>query len=189
MAESVNRVAAAFAETVRSLDELEVPYMLIGGFALSFWGSPRGTLDADISVWVEADREQPVIEELLRRLKAIRPDPIGFVRRTNVLPVLASNSTRVDIVFARLPEERRMIERAIPMDMGGEKVRVATLEDLIYMKLLSERYQDQEDATNLLRQNRKRIDRASLEPRVREAAEQLAMPEILTLLQRELSRP
>lgn len=102
-----------------------------------------------------------------------------------MLPVAVGEGTRVDIVLAR----REMIGRAITANLRGRPVQVVALEDLVYMKIISERFRDQDDATNLLRQNRKRIDRASLEPRVREAAEQLAMPEILTLVQRELSRP
>lgn len=185
----MKHVESAFLEVVDVLEPLGIPYMLIGGFALTFWGVPRATVDVDLNIWVEPEKEGEVIAELLARFRPLRPSPEEFVRRHHVLPVAVGEGTRVDIVLARLPYEREMIRRAITANLRGRPVQVVALEDLVYMKIISERFRDQDDVTNLLRQNRKRIDRASLEPRVREAAEQLAMPEILTLLQHELSRP
>ena len=40
---------SALLEAVGILDRIGIPYMLIGGLAVSLWGEPRSTLD--ITVW------------------------------------------------------------------------------------------------------------------------------------------
>ena len=43
---------AALAGLARLLDELSVPYMIIGGHANAVWGEPRATLDIDATLWL-----------------------------------------------------------------------------------------------------------------------------------------
>jgi hypothetical protein len=59
---------------------------------------------------------------------------------------------------------------------------VASVEDLILMKLVSERQRDLEDGRRLLRRFGDALDRAYLEPRLTELAEGLGRPEILRIL-------
>ncbi len=44
------------------LDQEHVPYMVIGGFAVTVWGEPRFTRDLDVTVSVPADQLQSMIE-------------------------------------------------------------------------------------------------------------------------------
>jgi hypothetical protein len=43
---------SALAQTIDELNAASIPYMLLGGLALSAWGLPRATLDIDLTVWV-----------------------------------------------------------------------------------------------------------------------------------------
>ena len=52
----MSRLEAALLEVSAILDELRIPYMLIGGLAVAQWEEPRATLDIDITIWVEPDR-------------------------------------------------------------------------------------------------------------------------------------
>jgi hypothetical protein len=56
------------------------------------------------------------------------------------------------------------------------------------MKLASERPKDIQDSRALLRRFRKTIDRAYLEPRLKELADGLARPDILTIYHEELNQ-
>ena len=49
----MTQLERALVEITTILDELRIPYMLIGGLAVSLWGEPRATLDVDLSLWVE----------------------------------------------------------------------------------------------------------------------------------------
>jgi len=81
-----------------------------------------------------------------------------------LLPVESSQGVRADLVFAALPPEREAIRRARPMQVGGREVSVASVEDLILVKLVSEREKDTEDARRLLARFKGKIDTAYLEP-------------------------
>ena len=183
----MTELESALVAVSAALDEMSVPYMLIGGLAVALWGEPRATLDVDLSVWVEPGQFDDAVRQIVARFRTI-PDALAFARRTRVLPVETSSGVRADIVFAALPAERGMIDRAQTLSVAGARVRVASVEDLIWMKLISERAKDTEDARRLVRRFRGKLDQAYLEPRLREMAEALGRPEILDTYRREAGR-
>jgi hypothetical protein len=163
--------------------------MLIGALAVSAWGEARATLDVDMSLWVEPERFESTVGALCSRLRPVPTDPLLFARETRVLPMVSSHEIRLDLVFASLPVERDLIARAQPKEVGGRTVNIATVEDLIWMKLFSERPKDIEDARRLIRRFRLTLDRGYIEPRLRELSEALARQDILAVFQREMERP
>jgi predicted nucleotidyltransferase len=169
----------ALRAVVRGLDELAVPYAVIGGLANAVWGEPRATLDIDVTVRVAEGRTASVIEELARRFASVASDPHAFVSQHAVLPLRSEGGVRIDIIFARLPFEEDVVARAVPIDVGGVPVRFCTAEDLILMKIASERSRDQDDAMGVTRRRLGELDMAYLEPRVRELATLLEQPSIV----------
>jgi len=159
--------------------------MLIGGLAVALWGEPRATLDADFTIWVEPEDLESSIAALSQRLRALPADPPGFARQTRALPVETSAGVRVDLILGSLPYERLAINRARRKEVAGGAVPVASVEDLILMKLISERQKDIDDARGLLRRFKASLDRAYLKPRLVELAEALARPDILQVLREE----
>jgi len=182
----MTQIEEALAEIATILEELRIPYMLIGGMAVSLWGEPRATLDLDFSLWVEADAFEATLAALCQRLPALSEHPLAFAARTRVLPATSSNGVRIDLVFASLPPEKKAIARAQPKEVAGKTVMVAAVEDLVLMKLISEREKDWDDARRLLRRFRRSIDRRYLEPRLTELAEALARPGIADLFRQEM---
>jgi hypothetical protein len=177
---------AGLAELATALDALQIGYALIGGLALSLWGEPRATLDIDVTVWVPLESWEAAVEALCRRLAAVPAAPQEFVRATHVLPLLTSAGVRADVVFGELPAERDVVDRAVVKEAAGVKVAVASVEDLIVMKLISERERDSEDARRLLRRFRSTIDRGYLKEKLEGVAEGLGRPEILRNLEEAL---
>ena len=172
----------AVADVSAKLSELRVPHMLIGGLAVSAWGEPRATLDVDLCLWVSAGEVKTVVDRLIAEYEALPNDPLEFARRTSVLPMRTPSGIRVDCVFARLPYEERAISRSRTKPFGGFPVPVIPVEDLILVKLASERDKDLEDARKLLRRHANTLDREYLEPLLLELAEGLARDDIPTLL-------
>lgn len=175
---------AAVLEVAFLLEELSVPYMLIGGLAVGIWGEPRSTLDADFSLWVEPPDVERVVRRISDRLKLMPSDPLRFAMATRVLPAITLSGVRADLVLASLATERGLIARAKPTAIGPGKVMVVSVEDLIWMKLISERPKDIEDARRLLRRHAKSLDRAYLEPILEQLADSFARADILEIYQR-----
>jgi hypothetical protein len=174
---TLTAIDQALAELHRTLAELAVPHMVIGGLANALWGVPRATLDIDLTLWVEDAAIPGVIRSLCSRFVSLSQNPEEFVRQTRVLPVEVEG-VKADLIFCVLPYEREAIGRAITRRVAGEAVPFCTAEDLVLHKIVSERERDRDDAREVLQVQRGRLDLSYLEPRVRELARLLDRPSL-----------
>lgn len=173
----MNGLSQALIAITTYLDAQRIPYMVIGGFANLQWGQPRVTEDLDITVLVPEPDWDRFISDLGSRFRILIRDPLSFARESRVLPLLADH-VRVDLIFAGLPFEEEAIRRAVPIAIEDSTVRFCTAEDLIVHKLVSERQRDQDDVRGIILRQAGRLDRAYLDPRVREIAQGLERPSI-----------
>ena len=85
-----------------SLNKHNLPYMVVGGQAVLFYGEPRLTRDIDITLGVDVDHLRDVlavVQEL--NLKPLPKEIESFVRQTMVLPALDEHTgIRVDFIFS-----------------------------------------------------------------------------------------
>ncbi len=51
----MTQLESGLIEVIVILEDLAIPYMLIGGLAVAQWGVPRATLDIDLTIWVEPE--------------------------------------------------------------------------------------------------------------------------------------
>ena len=102
-----------------------------------------------------------------------------------MLPLESRAGVRLDVVFGVLPIQRDAILRGVIKPIAGRVIPVASVEDLVVMKLVSERQKDLDDARALLRRFRKTIDRDYLAPLLTELAEALSQPGILSIFHDE----
>lgn len=168
----------ALVEIAALLAEAGVPYMVVGGMANIVWGEPRATLDIDVTVWVPDPEIPAFIERVSRRFTPLVEQPVEFVADTRVLPIENRAGVRIDLIHGLLPFEREAIDRAIAMTIGDASVRFCTPEDLVLMKIVSDRERDIEDARAVVRRRRRDLDVAYLEPRILELATLLERPDI-----------
>lgn len=169
----------ALLDAVQLLEDLNAQYMLIGGLANAIWGEPRATLDVDISVAVPEAEIPKVAARIGEAFTVLVPEPAAFVQETRVLPLESASGVRVDLIFALIPFELEALDRARGVAIAGRMVRVVTPEDLILMKIISDRPRDVLDAEGVVRRHRASLDRTYLEPRLREFAAALERNEIL----------
>jgi hypothetical protein len=138
--------------------------MVIGGQAVLLYGEPRLTKDIDITLGVNTDQLDALIE--IVRGVSLRPLPKdipSFVKKTMVLPTLDENSgIRIDFIFSFTPYERQAIARAREVILSGKRIRFAALEDLIIHKIFAGRPRDLEDIRILALKN-PAFDRAYVE--------------------------
>lgn len=175
---------AALFEMTGLLDELHLDYMLIGGLAVGLWEEPRVTLDVDLTIWVEPEEFESRVEMFAKRLPLRTAKPLETARRLRLLPVRASNGVPVDLLFAAWPIEKQAIGRAVTLKIHGKPVRVAPLDYLLFLKLISERLKDLEDAEKLLRHHRGKVDLGWLERELAQLAESTGQPEMLNRFRR-----
>jgi hypothetical protein len=156
----------------------KIPYMIIGGMANAVWGEPRATIDVDATIWLgesEMDRIVPILSSYFHPLVQ---DPSAFILDTNVLPMKSKDGVRVDLIFGRLPYEKKAIERSVEISIEGVPVHFCTPEDLILHKIISEREKDMNDVRGIAVHCTKKLDLEYLDPRILELSSSMERPKI-----------
>jgi len=161
------------------LESLHVDYAIIGGIANAIWGEPRATIDVDVTVSVDEQNLSATVSAIGAKFHLPISDPVAFVEQTRVLPLDTAEGVRIDVIFALLPFEFEAIRRAKDVRVAGRTVHVVTPEDLVLMKVISERPRDLADAEAIVRRRAGDLDRAYLEPRIREFATALEREDII----------
>jgi len=164
---------------VSVLESEHLDYAIVGGIANAVWGQPRATIDVDVTISAEDARLQHTISAISASFRVPVSEPLLFVQQTRVLPLDTEEGVRIDVIFALLPFELEAIRRARRVPIAGRTVSIVTPEDLVLMKIVSDRPRDLADAEAILRRRRDELDREYLEPRVRELAAALERDEIL----------
>ena len=134
----------------RILERAGISHALIGAAALALRGHPRSTQDTDFfttdrrvfqpQLWSELS--SPGIPVDIR--KGDPDDPLGGVIRIGEL------LDQVDVVVGKWRWEQDVIERSERMSAFGESIPVATVADLVLLKLAAGGYKDLVDAASLL---------------------------------------
>ena len=137
------------------LEQLAIPYMIIGGQAVLLYGEPRLTRDIDVTLAAGPDR----LADLLGLAetsgwRVLVEAPREFVQRTMVLPCLDSESSiRIDLIFSHSPYEQEAMKRVRRVGIGKASVCFAAAEDVIVHKIIAGRPRDLEDVRSILLKN------------------------------------
>jgi hypothetical protein len=135
-------LSAFFTYVVEVLESLDIPYMVVGGFAAIFYGEPRLTIDVDIIVDMRPVHILPFV--------AAFPVPDYYVsegavrdsleRRYPFNVIQPTTGAKVDLVplprdaFTRSAFERR---QRIEYDVSGRSATFITAEDIVVAKLIA----------------------------------------------------
>ncbi len=131
--------------------------MIIGGQALLLYGEPRLTKDIDITLGVDINHLDKILE-IVKKLKfSILPKDVEkFVAETSVLPVKdPETDMRIDFIFSWTPFEKEAIKRAKRIKIDDFYLNYISAEDLIIQKLISNRPRDIEDVKSILLKQKK----------------------------------
>lgn len=173
-----------------ALEELKLPWLVIGGVAVIAHGVARYTADVDATVLAGRERLEPLFDTLARH--EIRPRiaaALEFARERQVLLVRHDPSAvSLDISLAWLPFEEEAIRRGENCDYSGVTLRIARPEDLIIYKIVAARPRDLDDAERLLLLHGRSVDVGRLVRIVHEFAEALEDPTRPQTLERLLRR-
>lgn len=116
-------------ETIRALDQHEIPYVVIGGVASTILGRPRWTRDLDLFVRHE-DALQTLDALAAEGFTTQRADPFWLYKAIKA-------GVLVDIIFRSTGDiylDDEMLARSSLQDFRGQRVRVLAPEDLLVIK-------------------------------------------------------
>jgi len=180
---------AALTDLVKWLDAAHMPSMVIGGVAASFLGRPRLTQDVDaLAILPEADWAAALAAAANHGIAPRIENPLDFASRTRVLLMKHSASgINIDVTFGGLPFEQNAINRSKLYDMGGIRVRLPQVEDLLIMKAIARRPKDLLDIEGLL-ETHPDADVALVRQWVREFANAMSMSDIVEDFDKVLAR-
>jgi predicted nucleotidyltransferase len=137
-----------FREFLQLLNSHEVRYLLVGGYAVGYYGYPRATADMDI--WVATDNEN--VERLIAALTEFgfaEVEPELFAKeqrvvRMGVPPLRIELLTGISgVKFEDCYSQKRVV------NLGGSEINLISLEHLKANKAASGRYKDLNDLEHL----------------------------------------
>lgn len=134
------------------LNRFKVPYVIIGAFAVSFYGQVRASLDADAVISIDG-REKILerISEILRKSGSIvssrsgdRDDPIK-----GVVCIEDRHHNRVDLLTGIRGMQGEVFKRAVTTVFMNRKIKIACVEDLMAMKIFAGSPKDMDDVRGI----------------------------------------
>jgi hypothetical protein len=146
------------------LTAARVRFVLVGGLALVLHGLDRLTADVDLVIDLSADSARAAVDVLtLAGYRPLAPvDPLALadpaqrdewrsLRNMQVFSFWDSTNARptVDIMLAPAVPFEDLWDSASVVNIGGNEVRVASIEHLIRMKAAAGRAQDLADVERL----------------------------------------
>jgi hypothetical protein len=189
-----NELRAFFAYVIDVLERLDIPYMVVGGFAAIFYGEPRLTLDVDIVIDMKPAHIRPFvaafpIPDYYVSEEAIRD---SLRRRFPFNVIQPFTGAKVDLVplprdlFSRTAFERR---QRMEYDAEGHSAAFIRAEDLVVAKLVAFRETQSDkhlrDARGILTTQWGRLDLAAIRRQAAAAGVSDAFERALAMAQEE----
>ena len=155
---SMESLLHSVAYTQHLFEQAGLPSAVIGGLAVSIWGEPRLTRDADLKVLAQREGRAQVLQ-VLAGFTTLHADPDEALRRQGIAFFHDPAGTRINIMLAETSFDESVIGRAEPLEVQpGMVVRVCRAEDLIVYKLVSLRTQDHADVEGIVRRQGDQLD-------------------------------
>ena len=146
------------------LDKLKIPYIVIGAAAVSVYGLPRASVDADAVIQLKEGDEKKLFKTLKNRgisfevSRGDLDDPIRLV-----IKVGDKYGNRVDILSGIRGIKHDIFKRVKKIKFRKDTVKIPAAEDLIVMKAVAGSYRDIEDIRGIVRVMGGKLDRKLLE--------------------------
>ncbi len=148
-------------EVSGSFKEKGVKFCIAGGWAVGIWSTPRATEDLDLLIVINKGEEHTITRYLEDSVRIVQThkEPMKFndiLIWRHIVSITGSDDIFVlDMIIADKPFLKQAVERRIWLEFRGKKLPIISIEDLILMKKISNRKQDQLDVENLINSDRK----------------------------------
>ena len=139
--------------------KLQIPYAVIGGYAVAAWGEERATRDIDLLCLCDS-------REIIRTLKEDHlqfehrlgdwEDPISEVIRIDMGDI--NSPLEIDIIIGIKNAPIGILSRIRKLNIEGLTIPVASPEDVVLLKLLAGSARDLEDARSIIQIQSSKLD-------------------------------
>ncbi|MHA2245327.1 MAG: hypothetical protein ACXADY_10210 [Candidatus Hodarchaeales archaeon] len=149
MTQNQEKIKKTLGDFVNYFNNKKIPYVLVGGLAVNFWGRIRSTMDADFIIDDKKLNYNDFISYLQNKGYAITLDDVkrGFLEKSNI--TIWSNFFRIDFKGIYNNFAKQTIESAITLDILDMQIKVDSPEFLIISKIIYGSEQDFEDAASI----------------------------------------
>jgi len=140
-----------------AFNEAHLIYCITGGIAVSLMGEIRTTKDIDFIILLEENQKESIIPILDRAVKLIQSHEDVMVRhgipiwRHNMLSRDRKKVISIDLILANSDFLKRVLKRRREIRLLGIRTYLIAPEDLIILKLISFRKQDELDIENIIK--------------------------------------
>jgi hypothetical protein len=150
-------VLRALRDAVEVLEELKLPYAVMGGLAVRVWSIPRATWDVDVTVAV-VDEDLTRLTHAFEERGYTSPEVYksGWTDQVGGMPVIKfrwyvpGGDLDVDLFLVETAFQRSLLSRRCKAHTDGIDMWVASAEDLILLKLVASRTRDLVDVADIL---------------------------------------
>lgn len=154
--------------TCKFLDSQHIRYALTGGMALAVWGQPRSTVDVDLIVAISPEDLPTFITQMNASAHfLLEPDELQFPHMTIYRGHLQGKQPdvliTVDIILLDREWTESLMNRRHSITLYGHTVWVSSSEDIILLKLFSQRGKDLDDIRGICVQRGQLLDKHYIE--------------------------
>lgn len=175
----MSAVLGTLQKLIKLFEGRKIPYMIIGGYALPFYGRIRATLDIDVAVAIKTEQE---LNQLRRWLHALNIE-VTLYAPNNPVIVIVDRKEKVEAELWLKPDgitfDQETIKRRRKVTLDkGLTAWIISPEDFIVNKLArpDRGAVDEQDVKSVLVRQTGKLDNEYLTKRARQA-------DVLTILQ------
>lgn len=144
-------------DLIRLFDDLNIPYAIMGGMAVSVHGIPRPTHDLDFTISVDRKRLNALYSAAVN-LGYTTPEAYqsGWVDQVSDLPLVRmrqwidGKTVDIDLFLVESEFQESVLTRRMECLVEGRPAWVVSPEDLILLKLIAGRPRDLGDIQDIL---------------------------------------
>jgi hypothetical protein len=152
-----------YGQAINLLEELEFPYVIIGGLAVSLIGEPRMTQDIDFILSIPEKEIHHFLDTAINRGFSLNmKKELQRVKQTGTFR-FSMGLFYADVILASSEFESSVFKRRKRIKLAGKKAYFPTPEDLIILKIVAGREKDMLDAKSILIRHQGKLDQKYME--------------------------
>ena len=128
----------------------DIDHAVGGALALGFYAEPRGTLDVDLNIFVDAGDPGEALDVLAAGGIVLDRDHAIATLASRGDLFLRHRGCRLDLFFNSIPFHASAARRTREISLLGARVPILSPEDLIVLKLLFNRHKDVVDIERIV---------------------------------------
>lgn len=157
-------ISKVLIKLIKILNRLKVSYMVVGGFAVNYYGLPRATVDIDLAISVDPKSIKNLLTALRKEKYIFSQNEVTtLIKISNHFIIFdPSNTYRIDCWIPKTNFELQALNRRIKTKTAGISIYLPTAEDLVLFKLSAGREKDKEDLKWIINRQKETVDKKHL---------------------------